>query len=762
MGIKGLWSEVRPVCRQSHLSNFRGQRVAVDMYVWLHRSILGSVQLGTRADAEAFIECAEMTSEAVDAGSSVLLSNKFLQFVMGRVDLMLRCGVHPVLVFDGAPIPMKQGTEAERQMLRAARLAEALQVLKQGGPSNPRARQEAAQLLEKGMDITTELAHAVIQVLKERRLECIVAPYEADAQLAYLCKEGYVQAVVSEDSDLIAYHCPCLIAKLDAHGGCEVLFAQDLPRCPSFYGLSYESFLVGCILSGCDYLPSLRHIGVKKAFRLVAQATSVPSIMRSLEVKFGFSKEELDAYEAKLQQAFYCFAHHFVFDPVRKEVMHLTPLPRGIPLKTNLLGEALRKDIAEKVCAECLYDPVTKALYRGSYLYCVQEYWKHTRGGQTPLNSYSGFRDMQSPRVTILLSSSGTDTTGRRASPTTTFFSSPLQKVSEAKGFCEKATRNVALVRSKYFTQGRWKVEDWESEDSETTATTTTTTQTTPITTTVESAASTTTTATTAAAGCVEERGEGASWCLSSLRFVVKDDPMRGSSPTASVSSTNQTQDDGFATQEQGSFVQAKAPCFSSPPVLPPLTTVPTREGTKTLDANESQQQHETSGCPFGYVQCGRRHSIFELCFQGRNWSKDSNPVAYEGRANQVVDETQNIGAGSSSDTNCLGVSSHSSLRTGAGEKRQRESALPPSFRPVFRPPASTSGRSTVASSHADKMPPAAKRRVLSSTEQAKQLMRRFTPGSSAASTVDSEADNSSHMNGGAAELFKKLTFARQ
>lgn len=34
-----------------------------------------------------------------------------------------------------------------------------------------------------------------------------MAPYEADAQLAYLNKAGIVQAVITEDSDLLAFGC---------------------------------------------------------------------------------------------------------------------------------------------------------------------------------------------------------------------------------------------------------------------------------------------------------------------------------------------------------------------------------------------------------------------------------------------------------------------------------------------------------------------------------------------------------------------------
>jgi len=51
-----------------------------------------------------------------------------------------------------------------------------------------------------------------LQTLKSEKIEFVVAPYEADAQLAYLShlgvENGGVAAVITEDSDLIAYGCP--------------------------------------------------------------------------------------------------------------------------------------------------------------------------------------------------------------------------------------------------------------------------------------------------------------------------------------------------------------------------------------------------------------------------------------------------------------------------------------------------------------------------------------------------------------------------
>ena len=50
------------------------------------------------------------------------------------------------------------------------------------------------------------------QALKECSIGFVVAPYEADPQLAYLAQNpavlGEIYAVITEDSDLLAYGCP--------------------------------------------------------------------------------------------------------------------------------------------------------------------------------------------------------------------------------------------------------------------------------------------------------------------------------------------------------------------------------------------------------------------------------------------------------------------------------------------------------------------------------------------------------------------------
>ena len=42
---------------------------------------------------------------------------------------------------------------------------------------------------------------------KAEQVPYVVAPYEADAQLAYLEKEGIVDGIITEDSDLLVFGC---------------------------------------------------------------------------------------------------------------------------------------------------------------------------------------------------------------------------------------------------------------------------------------------------------------------------------------------------------------------------------------------------------------------------------------------------------------------------------------------------------------------------------------------------------------------------
>ena len=126
------------------------------------------------------------------------------------------------MVFDGAPLPCKGTTEEDRRALRETSLKKAEELEKVGNSK------EAEKHYNRAVDVTPFLAKEIIEELDKYNVECIVAPYEADAQLAYLCKIGYVSGVISEDSDLIVFESTKILYKLENNGAVKELLLTDL------------------------------------------------------------------------------------------------------------------------------------------------------------------------------------------------------------------------------------------------------------------------------------------------------------------------------------------------------------------------------------------------------------------------------------------------------------------------------------------------------------------------------------------------------
>lgn len=114
--------------------------------------------------------------------------------------------------------------------------------------------------------------------MDEVGVQHIVAPYEADAQLAYLMKKNYVQAVVTEDSDLLAFGCSTVIFKLNRYGDCERIFFNDIPQVINIKPFTTTTLRHICMLSGCDYIPSLKGIGLKTAEALLRTHTTIEKV----------------------------------------------------------------------------------------------------------------------------------------------------------------------------------------------------------------------------------------------------------------------------------------------------------------------------------------------------------------------------------------------------------------------------------------------------------------------------------------------------
>lgn len=111
-------------------------------------------------------------------------------------------------------------------------------------------------------------------MLREKySIECIISPYEADAQLAYLSKINYVDVIITEDSDLLAFGAKRVFYKMDHNGNGSEILREDYKNSKELkmYDWDDNMFLTACIMSGCDYLPSIKGIGMKTAYKLISE-----------------------------------------------------------------------------------------------------------------------------------------------------------------------------------------------------------------------------------------------------------------------------------------------------------------------------------------------------------------------------------------------------------------------------------------------------------------------------------------------------------
>ena len=275
------------------------------------------------------------------------------------------------IVFDGAALPAKRETELSRAKTREESLLKAHELVAQG------ASIQADALYAKSVDVTPEMAHKVALALVPLGVTVIVAPYEADAQLAYLSRNNLVDVVISEDSDLLVYQCARVLYKVDfkTERGQEVTY-KSIFTCPGgFDRLSPETFLLASILSGCDYLPSLSSIGLRKAIGIAIKAEgllakqdltiesdSFINRLLMLAKLTGVDEDAIgDDFAHRFREAVFTFRHQTVFCPVQRRLVPLTEYSPSTTTLANLdfLGEFYDDELAGLV-ADCRIHPDTK------------------------------------------------------------------------------------------------------------------------------------------------------------------------------------------------------------------------------------------------------------------------------------------------------------------------------------------------------------------------------------------------------------------
>ncbi|XP_066596733.1 exonuclease 1 [Prorops nasuta] len=256
-------------------------------------------------------------------------TNLYVQYCMKYIHMLLYHKIRPILVFDGQHLPAKAETEAKRKDLRSLNRKKAAELLRIGQKT------EGQSLLRRSIDVTHEMALELIKCCQVENIDCIVAPYEADAQLAYLSINGFADIVITEDSDLILFGCNKIFFKMDLNGNGLLVEHEKLYL--SMDGLAnhfdFEKFQHMCILSGCDYLESLPGIGLAKARKFVLKNTDNDVHKALVRLGSYLNMKSLvvtEKYRDAFMRALLTFKHQLVYCPQQRQQVRMTPLPPDI------------------------------------------------------------------------------------------------------------------------------------------------------------------------------------------------------------------------------------------------------------------------------------------------------------------------------------------------------------------------------------------------------------------------------------------------
>jgi len=151
MGISGLLPALKTIQKTKHLSEFRGQTIAVDAYVWLHKGVYScATELATGKLTHRYVLFFPFPP------GFILL--RYVDYAMHRVRLLRHFAIEPYVVFDGGPLPAKRGTELERKKHRAENLSRGKALVAQAKHS------QARECFVKCIDVTPQMAYQFIKV----------------------------------------------------------------------------------------------------------------------------------------------------------------------------------------------------------------------------------------------------------------------------------------------------------------------------------------------------------------------------------------------------------------------------------------------------------------------------------------------------------------------------------------------------------------------------------------------------------------------
>lgn len=297
MGIKNLNKFLRDkspdIFEPIHLSEYSYNKLAIDISLYLFKF-------------------------------KAVCGDKWLNSFLNLVCCLRKNEIHCVFIYDGKAPPekeleqQKRREEKEKLKKQVFELEESIIIYHQTGviqenlkelykrkkspTTNPRllsnnkiidmewVEQKVEQKRNQIINISPEDFQLTKELFDILEVPYYTAPDEAEKFCSQLCINGIVDAVLSEDTDIIAYGTPVFLSKIDTYN--EQCIRISNSSILNNLSMTQNQLLDLCIMSGTDYNNNIFRIGGNKAYKLLIDNHNIEGIGKNTKNDISVLKHE--------------------------------------------------------------------------------------------------------------------------------------------------------------------------------------------------------------------------------------------------------------------------------------------------------------------------------------------------------------------------------------------------------------------------------------------------------------------------------------
>ncbi len=282
MGITKLSAlyEKSPTCVGTiALSSFTGCRIAIDAGTWMFSAWCSA--------SKAYIGTADLLSsgDELPEDAEVETGKHWLRELRRFVNRFLYAGITPVFVLDGQAPQDKDQTKDLRKEVRDNDRIKLKELREQILQVDPLLRNEGMLIELRKKTCNAKVipfpdTDVLPAILKAAGIPCLQATEEAERLCSALCREGWVSAVYSTDTDNLVHGCHFLLKKMVG----EFFEYVELKKLVMGLGLTHESFVDLCIMAGCDYNKNMPRIAIGRSYPLINTYGSIDNLPGTFDI----------------------------------------------------------------------------------------------------------------------------------------------------------------------------------------------------------------------------------------------------------------------------------------------------------------------------------------------------------------------------------------------------------------------------------------------------------------------------------------------